>query len=121
MKAKKRLNRKDPSYFIPLSYAMAIKRLVTAEEMGDHLFERMRLSLNAEGVINILINVTAYCLGEDHIISLIPNGMISPVQGLMEHDDQVSIMLEREFCDQLKNMFWTSFDELSELKDLGFS
>ena len=121
MKAKKRLTRKDSSYFIPLPYAMAIKRLVSATEMSDHLFEGMRLSLNAEGVINISINVTAHYLGEDHVIGLIPNGMISRIQGLMEHDDQLSITLERKFCDRLKNMFWISFDELPELKDLGFS
>ena len=76
MKAKKRLTRKDPSYFIPLPYAMAIKRLIPAEVMNDSLYDGMKLSLKTDGVINITISVTAHYNGEDHVIGQIPNGMI---------------------------------------------
>jgi hypothetical protein len=121
MKAKKRLTRKDPSYFIPLPYAMAIKRLISVEEMETHLFDGMQLSLRLEGLINVTISVVAHYNSVENVIGQIPNGMISRVQGLMEHDDRVSLSLERKFCDRLKNMFWISFDELPELNDLGLN
>lgn len=119
MKAKKRLTRKDPSDFIPLPYAMAVKRLIPAELMEDCLFDGMQLSLKTEGIINVTISILAHFNNEFHVIGQIPNGMISRVQGLMEHDDRVSVSLARKFCDRLKNMFWISFDELPDLDALG--
>jgi hypothetical protein len=119
MKAKKRLTRKDPSYFIPLPYAMAIKRLISIEEMEVLAFDGMQLTLRTEGLINVTISVVAHFRREDRVIGQIPNGMISRVQGLLEHDDRIAVSLERKFCDRLKNMFWISFDELPGLDDLG--
>lgn len=119
MKAKKRLTRKDPSYFIPLPNAMAIKRLISIEEMEVLAFDGMQLTLRTEGLINVTISVVAHFRREDRVIGQIPNGMISRVQGLLEHDDRIAVSLERKFCDRLKNMFWISFDELPGLDDLG--
>ena len=49
MQPKKRLSRRDPSYYVPLPYAMAIKRCLDEDVFELHLFNGMQLGLAVEG------------------------------------------------------------------------
>lgn len=119
MQPKKRLSRRDPSYYVPLPYAMAIKRCLDEDVFELHLFNGMQLGLAVEGVINTTIAITAHFNQQDHVIGYIPKGMVSRIQGLVEHEERVVVTLERKRCDRLRNSFWICFDELPEVGDLG--
>ncbi|MEQ9186379.1 MAG: hypothetical protein RLP15_01510 [Cryomorphaceae bacterium] len=119
MKSKKRLTRKDPKYFVPLPYAMAIKRGLPEAVFEHCLFDGMQLGLQVEGVINKSIAITAHFHGEDHVIGHVPMGMVSRIEGLVEHEDRVVVTMERTHCDRLRHSFWICFDELPELEDFG--
>lgn len=115
MTPKKRLTKRDPSYYIPLPFAMAIRKVVPEEEFESNLFQGMKLDFQMEGLVNITIKVVAHYNDEDHVIGYIPNGMISRVEGLLSREDKVVVSLERKRCNRLKNAFWICIDELPDL------
>lgn len=121
MTPKRRLSRKDPAYYVPLPYAMAIKKVIPEEEFEVFLFKGMKLEFKLEGIINTTIAVIANYNNEAHVIGYIPNGMISRIEGLMLHDDKLVVSLERKSCDRLKNTFWICIDELPDLTDFGLA
>ncbi|NQV52543.1 MAG: hypothetical protein HQ500_05135 [Flavobacteriales bacterium] len=119
MQTKKRLSRRDPSYYVPLPYAMAIKRCLDEDVFDLHLFNGMQLGLKMEGIINTTIAITAYFDQQDRVIGYIPKGMVSRIEGLVEHEERIVVTMERMRCDRLRNSFWICFDELHDVKDLG--
>jgi hypothetical protein len=120
MTPKKRLTRKDPGYFIPLPYAMAVKKVYNDLGIERRLFKGMQLDLQKEGLINVQISIQASINGERVVLGYIPKGMVSRVEGLMEHDEKVVVTLERIQCDRLKNSFWVCFDQLPDLPPLSW-
>ena len=118
MTPKKRLTRRDPSYYVPLPFAMALKRVIPEEEMKSFLFNGMQLSLRVEGVIQQTIAVVAHYRQEDHVIGYIPKGMISRILGLIELEERIVVTLEKKQCDRLKRAFWICIDELPDLPEL---
>jgi len=119
MESKKRLTKKEPSYYLPLPYAMAVKKIHSNQEMETYLFEGMTLSFHQEGLINVSIAVVASLDGRDYTIGYVPKGMVSRIVELMGFDDKITVSLEKVHCEQLPNAFWISIDELPELQDLG--
>lgn len=119
MTPKRRLTKKDPSCYVPLPYAMAVRRVVDDAFFETLVFEGMQLHLVKEGIINNSIAVTAYFHGEEIILAYIPKGMTSRIEGLMEHEEKIVVSVERKYCDRLKSSFWISFDELPSLKEIG--
>ena len=119
MTPKKRLTKKDPSYYVPLPYAMAVRRVIDAELFDALVFEGMQLQLVKEGLINISIAITANYQGSEHVLAYVPKGMTTRIEGLMEHDEKIVVSVERKYCDRLKSSFWISFDELPSLKEIG--
>lgn len=77
------------------------------------------MNLRVEGLINITIAVEAVIDGERHLLGYIPAGMVSRVEGILAHEDNILVTLERKSCHRLKNMFWICFDELPGLDQLG--
>ena len=117
MNSKKRLTRRDPSYYVPLPYAMAIKKTQVAIKLGDGLFEGMLLKLRTEGLINKTIAVTAHAGGEEVTLGYIPKGMVERIEGLLALDEQIAVTLERLHCERLIHSFWICFDQLPDLRE----
>lgn len=115
MSSKKRLSKRSPSYYVPLPYALAIKRNLDLEAFDALVFEGMKLDFRIEGVVNLSIAVVITFEENEIVLGYIPKGMISRIEGLMMHEDKIIISLEKKHCPRLKNAFWICIDELPEL------
>lgn len=100
---------------------MAVRKLLSNEEMEALLFEGMEVQFRSLGVVNNTIAIIANCEGEEVVIAHIPNGMMTRIEGLMEVEEKIHVTIERLSCDQLSSAFWICIDELPELKDLGLA
>jgi hypothetical protein len=118
MTPKKRLSKHSPSYYVPLPYALAIKRQLDDESFEAVAFEGMKLDFKVEGVINQSIAVVVNFEENEIVLGYIPKGMLSRIEGLMMHEDKVLISLEKKYCPRLKQAFWICIDELPDLPPL---
>ena len=118
---KKRISKASPSYFLPLPYAMAARKLLSNEEMEEYLFEGLEVRFKPLGLINNTIAIVATINGLELVIAHVPNGMMTRVEGIMEMEEKIHVTIERLSCDQLASAFWICIDELPELWELGLN
>ena len=64
---KKRISKDSPSYYLPLPYAMAVRKIIPDEEVNAFLYEGMKLEFKVIGLVSNTIAITAFYNEEEHI------------------------------------------------------